>query len=142
MRDTFQLISVGLYFIVGIISLIMAYKTLFSKKFVEFHEKASGATWESIDIKLQSVILALMRVSGLGFLIAAIIFIAFPIINCFIHDDFITCTVPSVGLVFCTGLLIANYTLAKRTKAKTPWKGALLAIFITITGFILSIIQS
>ncbi|MGO9482844.1 MAG: hypothetical protein ACLP05_13825 [Candidatus Kryptoniota bacterium] len=69
---TAKIIPVFLYMIVGVVSLTMAYKNLFSNRLIAFQEKAAGKSWNEIEKGLQSVIIALMRVSGLGFLVVAL----------------------------------------------------------------------
>jgi hypothetical protein len=59
----------------------MAYKSLFSKKFLPFHEQAAGKPWHTVEDGLQRVVLALMKVSGLGFLVVGLLLIIFPIIK-------------------------------------------------------------
>ena len=136
----FKLISIGLYAILGIVSLIMAYKSLISKKILSFHEKAAGISWDSIDKPLQYVILALMRVSGLGFFITGLLLLIFPVINYFKQDNFIKFSIPIISLIYCFGLFLFNYFLHKKTKADTPWIGSIVAIFIIIIGIILSLL--
>ena len=134
----FELLPIIIYGIVGIISLVMALKSLLSKRFISFHEDASGVSWESLDKRLQCVILALTRISGLGFLVVALILLVFPTVNYFRQDEFIRYSMPILSLIFCTGLFVVNYILQKQTQSKTPWVGALMSIFAIIAGMILS----
>jgi len=69
-----------------------------------------------------------MRFAGLGFLIIAILLLAFPVINYFIPNEFYKYSIPIVALIFCTGLFVFNYLLYRNTKADTPWKGSLYAM--------------
>ena len=134
-----KIIPVILYIIVGAISMLMAYKNLFAVKFLPFHETAAGKKWNEIENPLKLVILTLLRISGLGFLIIAILLLVFPVVNYFNPDSFIKYSIPVVALIYCCGLLIVNYALYSKTKAKTPWKGSLYAILIIILGIIISI---
>jgi hypothetical protein len=136
----FEIITIVIYAFVGFISLIMAFKCLSSNKFLSFHEKAAGNGWDKLDLPLQSVILALMRISGLGFLVTALLLLLFPFVNYFKADKFVIFSIPLIALVFCTGLFIVNYKLYKQTKAKTPWKGAIISMFALICGLIISLI--
>ena len=135
----FEAITIVLYGMVGIISLIMAYKSISSKRFLLFHEKAAGTSWNNVDSRLQYVILALTRLSGLGFLVMALILLIFPIFNYFRQDEFLKYSIPLISLVFCSGLFLINYLLHKQTKSPTPWKGSLYAMGAIIVGIILSI---
>jgi hypothetical protein len=135
----FALIPIIMYGIVGVISLIMAYKNLSSKSLIAFHAKAATIPWDNINKPLQSVILALMRVSGLGFLVIALLLLIFPFVNYFMQDEFIKYSIPIVASVFCFGLFLINYYLHKQTNSETPWRGSLIAVIGLLWGIVLSL---
>ena len=91
-----EVITIVLYGFVGAVSLKMAFKNLFSKKYLLFHEKAAGRSWEEIDKPLQVVIMALMRISGLGFLMTGLLLLIFPVVNHFMHNEFLRYSIPVV----------------------------------------------
>jgi uncharacterized membrane protein HdeD (DUF308 family) len=84
------------------------------------------------------VILALMRVSGLGFLVIGLLLLIFPFVNYFIQDEFIKYSIPIVAAVFCFGLFLINYYLHKQTNSETPWRGSLIAAIGILLGIVLS----
>lgn len=139
MKEILKIIPVILYFIVGVISLVMAFKGLFSGIYLPFHEKAANKPWNKIEKPLQLVILLLLRITGLGFLITGILLIVCPLVNYFNPNPFYKYSIPVLALIFCIGLFINNYNLYKKIKAETPWKGALMVILIIIIGIIISI---
>ena len=134
MKEIFSIISVALYFIVGVICLVMAYKSFFSKKYLPFHEEAAKEPWDSLSIPLQGVILTILRISGLGFLVVGLLLIIFPLVNYFRPDTFITYSIPVIALIYCTGLFLFNYYLHKKTGANTPWIGSIVAMVIILIG--------
>lgn len=140
MAQALKIIPVILYIIVGIISLVMAYKNLFSDRLLPFHEKAANKKWEEIESSLQIVILTFMRLTGLGFLIVSILLLVFPIVNLFYRNGFYEYFIPILALIFCFGLFLINYSLYRKTEANTPWKGSLYAVFVIIVGIIISIL--
>jgi hypothetical protein len=140
MNGTLTTISLALYLIVGIVSMLMAYKNIFSPKFLPFNEQASGKSWEEVDKNLQYVILALMKVAGLGFLMAGILLIVCPVYMYLNPETFLRYLVPLVAIPYCLGLFIFSFGLFKKTQAETPWKNSLLALVIIIISAILSII--
>jgi hypothetical protein len=140
MKEILKIMPVVLYLIVGTVSMIMAYKNLFAVKFLPFHEKASGKEWNEIDDTLKLVIISLLRLAGLGFLIIALLMLVFPVISYFNQNAFFTYAIPVTVLIFSMSLFIINFSLYSKTKAKTPWKGSLFAMFIIIAGIIISII--
>lgn len=138
-KEFLKVIPIFLYFIVGIISLVMAFKGLFSDKYLPFHEKAAGKPWNEIEDSFKEVILLFLRLTGLGFLILSILLIVFPVVNYFTPNSFYKYSIPFIGLIYCMGLLIFNYLLHKNTNAETPWKGSLYAMLLIGIGIILSI---
>lgn len=138
MNKLLGIIPVILYFITGIISLIMTFHQLFSKKFMPFQENASGIVLESLGKPLQLVILTILRIAGLGFLIEALLLTVFPAVNYFYPDEFLKYSVPIVALIYSSGLALFNYDLYKNTKAQTPWKGSFFAAIIIIAGIVIS----
>jgi len=142
MIQVLKLAPAVLYIIVGIVSLIMAYKNLFSHRFLPFHEKASNKTWEEVDSSLQIVILTFMRLTGLGFLVVSFMLLVFPIINYLNRNTFYEYFIPLLALIFCFGLFLINYSLYRKTKATTPWKRSLYAMILIISGIIISILSN
>jgi hypothetical protein len=141
MKEILKIIPILLYMIVGVISMVMAIKNLFSTEFLPFHEKAAYKPWDEIDNPLKLVILTLLRLAGLGFLIISILLLVFPIINYFIPNEFYKYSIPIIALIYCTGLFVINFLLYRNIKADTPWKGSLYAMIVLITGIIISILN-
>ena len=141
MHIVFKIIPLFLYLVIGIVSLMMAYKSIFSTRFLPFHEQAAGKSWESIDQGVQTVIRALMKISGLGFLTVALLLIIISIMSYFVYDSLFQYLLPGIALVYCLGLFLVNHQLAVETKAKTPWKGSLYAAIFIGIGMILSLVK-
>jgi len=103
-----ELMAIVLYSMVGVISLMMAYKNLMSDRFIPFQEKAAGTSWNSIDSRLQYVLLTLIRVSGLGFLVIGILLLVTPIVSYFRQDVFLRYAIPILSFIYCSGLNCIN----------------------------------
>ena len=138
MKEVFSIIPITLYFIVGIICLSMAYKSFFSKKYLPFHEKAAGKSWDNIDKPLQYVIITILRISGLGFLVIGLLLTIFPTINYFKPDIFVKYSIPIISFIYCFGLFVFNYYLHKKTKANTPWIASVIVMFIILISITIS----
>jgi hypothetical protein len=138
MKEIFKILPILLYMIVGAISAVMAVKNLSANKFLPFQQKAADRRWDEIDHSVRIVILMLLRLAGIGFLIIAILLLAFPIINYFTSNIFYKFSIPLVALIYCTSLFVINYSLFKKTKANTPWKGSIYAMIAIIVGIIIS----
>ncbi|MEI8216077.1 MAG: hypothetical protein WCF96_03165 [Eubacteriales bacterium] len=137
MKDILVIISNSIDFIVGLICLLMAYKSIFSNKFLPFHEEAYGKSWETIDLKLQLVILTIMKISGLGFLVVGLLLIVSPILNLLAMDPFSKFGVPAAAIIYSLGLFIFNYQLYKKTNASTPWKGSMIIAIVVLFSLII-----
>ncbi len=135
---TAKIIPVCLYMIVGVISMTMAYKNIFAKRIIPFQEQAAGKSWNDIEKGVQFVIIALMKVSGLGFFVVALLLMIFPVVNYFDNNSFVQYAIPTISILYCFGLFLFNYHLYIRTKVNTPWKRSLYAAIIISVGLILS----
>lgn len=138
MKEILKIVPLVIYLFISLLSLVMAYKIFFSRKFLPFHEAAYGKPWEEVEKNLQPVILSLLKVSGLGFLIVGFLLLIFSFYNYFRPHLFLKYTIPLIALCFCTGLFIINLNLFKKTKAKTPWKNSLYSMIAIIIGIFIS----
>jgi hypothetical protein len=136
-----QIVSIVLFFLVGVICLSMAYSTIFSKKYLPFHEQAAGMKWEEHGPGLQATILTLLRLSGLGFLVVGLMLVVLPILNYFEYSLILAISVPILALVFFGGLANFNFQLYKKTKADTPWQSSIAAMVIILIAFVLSLFR-
>jgi len=139
MNIILKIIPNVLYLIVGVISLIMASKSIFAESYLPFHKNAANKSWNEIEEPLKNVILSLLRLGGLGFLIVSILLIVCTGLNYFVQSNIYKYTIPVIALIFCTGLFFNNYSLYKKTKSNTPWKGSLYAAILILSGIIISI---
>lgn len=135
-----NIVSIVIFVLVGVISLSMAYKNIFSKQFIPFHENAAGQRLTELNEGLQSVIIALMRISGLGFFVVGVLLILFPAANYYYQNKFIGYAVPVISFIYCFGLFIYNYQLQNKTNVKTPWQKSLGAAIAVLIGLVISII--
>jgi hypothetical protein len=140
MKEILNFVSTLIYILVGFICLLMALKSMLSKRYLPFHEEDAGKSWDSIDKPLQKVILTILKISGLGFLIVFLFLTVFPSVNYFKHNPLIKYSVPIISSIYCFGLFLFNFLLFKQTKTKTPWIGSLIALFLILISFVLSII--
>jgi len=136
-----KIIPLCLYSFTGIVALVMAYKSIVSTTFLPFHEQAAGKSWDSIDGGLRFVILALMKISGLGFLVIALLLMSIPISHYLNYGSPVQYIIPVISFLYCFGLFLVNYQLAVKTKAKTPWKGSLFAAILIAIGIVISFMQ-
>ena len=140
MQIVIKIIPIIGYLIVGVISLVMAQKSLFSKGFISFHEEAAGTSLEKLDGRVQDVIRALMKTTGLSFLVVGLLLMVFPLINYFRPNAIIGLGIPFVCGIYCFGLFQTNFQLHKKSGVKTPWKASLMSLAIITVGIIISML--
>jgi hypothetical protein len=138
MKEIFTIISIILYFLIGVICFIMVYISFFSKEFLPLHKEASGKSLVSVDKSLQFVIVTILRISGLGFFVVGLLLTVFPIVNYFISDNFVKYAIPIISFMYCFGIFLFNFNLYKKTKANTLWKNSLIVMFIILIGIAIS----
>lgn len=138
MREIIAIVPGALYLLVGLVSLVMAYKNIFSKGLLPFQEKAAGISWDAIAPSFRAVVIALMRVSGLGFAVVGLLLITSSVLGYFAPHPLTRHTVPLISLFYCAGLFLVNYSLHRKTKAATPWKGSLYAALAILAGIAIS----
>jgi hypothetical protein len=127
MASIAQIVSEIVYAAIGAVSASMAGKCLLSGKYLPFHEKAAGRQWDELEPNVQSVVLALLRLTGLGFLVVALLLLPHPFFALRTTGLYLTVVIPFISLLFCIGLSVVNYRLSAETGASTPWKGSLYA---------------
>jgi hypothetical protein len=82
-----------------------------------------------------------VRISGLGFLVVALLLLTAPIVNYFKPDLYLLWIIPAIAFIFCSGLFFFNYRLYKQTNAGTPWKNSLVVMAIIIFAMVLSAVS-
>ena len=141
MSTVYQIVSTGLYGLVGIVSLVMAYESLRAPEFLSFHRAAAGEPWNAIADDLQAVIITLLRLSGLGFFVVGLQLLVVAVAGSLSPDPVVSLVLPSLSLLFCAGLCVINYRLHRQTSTRTPWKGSLYAAVAVAVALVLSIAQ-
>jgi hypothetical protein len=130
----------SLYLAVGVVSLLMAWKSIVAHRFLPFHEAAAGKEWEDIDQRLQAVFIALLRISGFGFLVVGLMLLLIPLIALHSQDLFVRLALPMLSILYSVGLGLANYRLHLTTGARTPWRGSLYAAAVIALAAAVSLV--
>jgi hypothetical protein len=139
MKTILGIASLVLYCLVGLVCLFMAYATMRAKKFLPFHEEAAGKKWEELESGMQETILALLQLSGLGFLIIGLLLTVISTVGYFHTNRLVLIVIPILAILYCAWLSMLNYRLYKRTKANTPWQSSLIALAVIIVAFGISL---
>jgi hypothetical protein len=125
------------YSIVALISLVLGSIYLFSSQFMPYHAAALGTSWAALEPAEQTLILALMRVSGGGWVavgIALAVLVAVPFRQ---GQAWAVWLLPLLGLVFYLPNLYATVRVTLDTPATAPWYGNLGGIVALLAGYAL-----
>ncbi len=132
-------ISFSCYSITAIISIIFGIIYLTRSEFMPYHAVALEREWTELDIKTQTLILALMRVVGGGFLATGMAVILLIYLYIKTTEEWIIFIIPTIGFVTSLSSLYATLLVKKRTPGLPPVNLTLLSIGLMLTGFILSL---
>jgi len=127
-----------------VLSLLMAIAFgvtyLTRSKFMPYHSDALQLSWNEVDPNLQTLLLALMRATGGGWLavslsVALLLWIPFRD-----GEDWALYAIPAIGLAAALPSLYATLYVRSRTAASPPVNLTAAAIVLLVLGFILSIV--
>ena len=128
------------YGINALIALVFGVIYLTRPQFMPYHSLALSKLWSEVEPNIQTLILALMRVAGGGFLATAI---SITVLLCFpfqareqwaIYSIFFICFCSSFGSAYAT------YLVQNNTPGNPPFKLSLGAVLLSLVGFFCSLV--
>lgn len=129
------------YQIVALLGLGFAYMYLFRGEFMPYHSIAVGRSWAEVDPAMQVLILALMRVSGGGWLALSFALVFFSILTYRRNNIKLDFAGLVIGWAILIPTLYATLYVRANSPADPPWYAAAVAIAVLGIGFILAIIK-
>ena len=60
--------ALAIYIVLGAVNIVLGVRYFSSKEFMSYHSQAVGAPWHEVDLGTQTLILALMKVAGGGWI--------------------------------------------------------------------------
>lgn len=139
-NKTIRIFLIITYAITAAAGLIFAALYLFRGEFMPYHEVAVGKPWEMVSTENQVLILALMRVSGGGWLAtstAIILALLGPVRRGMFWPYF---AIPLIALATLIPTLIATLYVKSNSPADPPYLlAAILSVFLLI-ALVLSLI--
>lgn len=133
-------ISFTCYAIVAAISLIFGLIYLTRTQFMPYHSLALAKSWFEVEPNTQTLILALMRVAGVGFLATGMTILVLLAIPFQAGQQWAIYTIPLISLITSLGALYATYLFKSRTPGNPPIKLSVVSIILIITGFVFSLV--
>ena len=133
-------ISLLSYSLIAVVSIVFGLIYLIRPQFMPYHGVALAKSWSEVEPNIQTLILALMRVSGGGFVATGITIIILLAIPFQAEEQWAIYAIPLISLCNSLGSFYATSLVKTRTPANPPVKLSLISIFLTIIGFIFSVI--
>lgn len=128
------------YTLGALLSAVFGVIYLTSTQFMPYHQDAVGLAWGELDSRMQTLLLALMRVSGGGFLATALSIIFMLFFPFYAGEEWSKYAIPMVGLAEALPALYAALLVRRRTPASPPLWAGLLAAALIVLGFVLSMV--
>jgi hypothetical protein len=128
-RRKVALVSYG---IIAAVSLVLGLTYLLSPAFMPYHEAALQVEWSQLDAAEQTLLLALMRVAGAGWIALAVAMTALLVFAFPRGATWARVTLPVLVVVFYVPTLWATLTVTATTPATAPWYGNAMALAATL----------
>ena len=138
---TLKIVIMICYLLVALLGILFAYMYLFRNEFMPYHSVAVGKSWAEVDPVMQVLILALMRVSGGGWLALSFALIFFSILTYRRNNIKLDLAGLIIGWSILIPTLYATLYVRSHSPADPPWIAAALAIAVLGIGFILAIFK-
>jgi hypothetical protein len=136
-----KIITMAGFGLVTLLGFVFTYLYLSRPEFMPYHAVAVGKDWEAVEPGIQTLILALMRVSGGGWL-AASMAMGLLLIQSFREEKlWIYAFITLVGLSATIPTLLATLLVRNHSPANPPWIAAAMAIGILLLSFISAFIR-
>ncbi len=105
-----------------------------------YHAEALGLSWSQLEEKMQILILALMRATGGGFLATGLTIFILLIIPFRSGESWAAYAIPAIALCLSGGTFLATLLVKTKTPGNPPVFLSFLALALTFTGFIFSVV--
>lgn len=137
MKKTLRIISFCCFALVGFMGFVFAFFYLTRMEFMPYHADAVGLQWQDVNPHIQVLIIALMRVSGGGWL-ATSIGITFLLIGRIKYKmPYLSLVLVLIGLAAMIPTLIATLYVKHHSSANPPWLAATGGIVLLVIAYIL-----
>lgn len=125
-------------YIVGVIWLVFGLIYLFKGSFMPYHAVAVSSSWEGLNPNFQTLILALMRAAGGGFLLAGLIIILLQGIYNQTKLKWIPSFILLIGIIIVSTTVYATMIVRLNTNANPPTLSSVGALVGLIAGFFMN----
>ncbi len=136
-----QTISLSCYVLVAMLGFTFAFVYLTRPEFMPYHADAVGMEWNEVDANMKVLIIALMRVSGGGWLATSLSISFLLIAGRKFKKPWLKLALVSVGFAALIPSLWATLYVKSNSPADPPWLAAVVAIVFLLVAMVLDIID-
>ena len=131
-------IAFVLFLLIIILSAVFAGIYLSRPQYMPYHAAAAGKSWAELDVRLQALILGLMRDAGGGWLAASLALLFLLLIPFRQGAAWSRWAILIVGLALAVPTLYGTLLVKFKTPGSPPWFVPAVGIVLLIAGFSLS----
>lgn len=130
-------LALGIYVIAGAVEIGLGATYFFSNQFMSYHAQAVDATWQELDPGIQTLVLALMKLAGGGWVALGFLTIVMALAALKTRSILLRWSLPAGMLIAWSASFAATWGVNQATGAETPWAPSLAMIGLAITAFAL-----
>ncbi len=130
-------LALGIYLVIGIVSVVIGGLYVTSEQFMSYHAQAVGTPWREVDPGTQTLILALMKVAGGGWITLGFFTIVLASGQFLESNPVSRWALPTGNFIFYLASLGATWGVYQETGASTPWVPSLAMIGVALLAFVI-----
>lgn len=134
------LVSSVCYGVIALISLVFGIVYLTRTQFMPYHSLALEKQWTEVESNTQTLILALMRVAGSGFVVTGITILVLLCIPFQAREQWAVYSIFAIASCTSFSSGYATFLVNKRTPGNPPLKLSYVTVVLTLAGFVCSIL--
>ena len=129
--------ALGIYLVAGVVNIGLGATYFSSKQFMSYHAEAVDAPWQELDVGVQTLILALMKLAGGGWFALGFFTIVSALAALKTRSVVARCTLPAATLISYSASFAATWGVYQATGAATPWGPSLAMIGFAFLAFVI-----
>jgi hypothetical protein len=130
-------LALGIYLVFGAVDVALGVTYFSTKQFMSYHAEAVGTPWQELDVGVQTLILALMKLAGGGWFALGVITIALALVALKTRSVVARFTLPAAALISWSASLAATWGVYQATGAPTPWGPSLAMIGFALLALVM-----
>jgi hypothetical protein len=129
--------ALAIYFVIGAVNIVLGLRYFSSNEFMSYHSQAVGAPWQEVDLGVQTLTLALMKVAGGGWFILGFFTVTLALSAFKTGSAVARWTLPMGTLIFYLASFSATWGVYQETGAPTPWGQSLAMIGLALFALVI-----